>query len=408
MKVIQINAVYGYGSTGVIVKDIENALLEEGNESRIVYQHSNLVKTDINGLQMGNVVDWKIHAILTRVLGKQGYASGNSTKRLIKYLETEKPDIVHLHNLHANYININQLLSYLAKKNIATILTLHDCWFFTGKCFHFTMCGCEKWKIGCGKCPQNKEDVKSLFWDKSKQVFKDKKEKFQAIQNLTIVGCSDWIKNLAKESPIFRNKQLVRIYNGVDTDIFHPKKENKFRETYGLTGQFIILGMANKWLQDMNKETFRKIRETLLPDELIVIVGCSEEQKSELKQYFNVLSIGYISNRNKLAEIYSAADVFVNMTFEDTLPTVNMESICCGTPVITYNSCGSPELISPGITGYVIPQKSVKELRNAINRIKQGFIDKEKCAYVGKNKFDKRRQYKEYLQLYDRVLEGKR
>ena len=300
------------------------------------------------------------------------------------------------------------LLLYLAKKNISTVLTLHDCWFFTGKCFHFVGCGCEKWKTGCGDCPQNKEDVKSLFFDCTKSVFRDKEIAFQAIPNLTVVGCSDWIKGLAKQSSMFAGKKITRIYNGVDTSVFYQRDSDKLKKKNMLENKFVILGMANKWLKKENTEIVKKLIKNLSDDDRVVIVGCTDQQKKELKKYSQVLAFGFITDRNTLADIYSSADVFVNMTFEDTLPTVNMEAICCGTPVITYNSCGSPELVRTGVTGYVISQKSECELFNALYKVKNGLIDRDKCAAEGVKRFDKTSQYQKYIRLYQNIVEGRR
>lgn len=402
MKVVQINAVYGFGSTGIIVRDIDQMLKQHGEDSCVVYQKSEVLCKD--GFRVGNPIDWKWHALLTRVQGKQGYASIWSTQKMLNYLDIQKPDIVHLHNLHSNYINLNMLLSYLAKKNIPTVVTLHDCWFFTGKCFHFIACGCDKWKNRCGNCPQNKEDVKSLIFDQSRRVFEDKEKYFQEISNLTVVGCSDWIKNLAEKSPVFYGKNIIRIYNGVDTDIFYYRDKQLFRNKNKLNNQFVILGMANKWMQKKNRDIFKEVVNSLEEDESLIIIGCSENQQKELSGMNKVFAFGYIKDRNELADIYSSSNVFVNLTFEDTLPTVNMESICCGTPVITYASCGSPELVEEGRTGYVISTKNFTALRNSLSRIKAGTLSRAECEKVGQKRFDKNIQYLKYLKVYKDLI----
>lgn len=402
MKVIQINAVYGFGSTGIIVRDIDQMLKQNGENSCVVYQKSEVLVKD--GFHMGNPIDWKWHALLTRLQGKQGYASIWSTQKMLKYLDIQKPDVVHLHNLHSNYINLNMLLNYLAKNNIPTVVTLHDCWFFTGKCFHFIASRCEKWKYKCDNCPQNKADVKSLFFDQSRSVFEDKKKYFQRIAKLTVVGCSEWIKKLSEQSPIFRGKNILRIYNGVDTSVFYYRDEQVFRRKNKLNNQFVILGMANKWLLEENKEIFDRLVKSLEEDETIVIIGCSEEQRKKLSDIKRVLAVRYVKDRNELANIYSSSNVFVNLTFEDTLPTVNMESICCGTPVITYDSCGSPELIEDGRTGYIIPAKDFTALRNSLLKIKAGNLSRHECEKTGKNCFDKNLQYLEYLRVYKDLI----
>ncbi len=405
MKVAQINSVYGFGSTGIIVRDIEQLLQKNGDTSCIIYQQANMSVE--NGLCVGNPIDWKLHAFFTRVRGKQAYGSVLSTKKMLNYLDKQNPDVVHLHNLHSNYINLNILLNYLAKKNIPTVITLHDCWFFTGKCLHFIVCGCEKWKTQCKNCPQNKEDVKSLFFDQSTQVFEDKKKYFQNIPSLTVVGCSEWMKNLAEKSPIFSGRKIFRIYNGVDTDIFHYRSSQTFRKRNRLDNYFVILGMANKWFQDRNRDILKNILDVLAEDEVIVIIGCSEEQKQKLIGINKVITMGYINNRDELADIYSSSDVFVNLTFEDTLPTVNMEAICCGTPVITYDSCGSPELVEDGRTGYIIPIKNFTALKNSLKKIREGNLSRYECEKIGQRCFNKNKQYLSYLQIYNDLKKDK-
>lgn len=400
VKVIQINAVNGYGSTGVIVKDIEKCLLSNKDESMIACAFG----ANKKDYKIGNFLDRKVHAVLARVLGKQGYGSFFSTKRLIKKLKHEKPDVVHLHNLHSNYIHLNSLLNYLADNRIATVITLHDCWFFTGKCFHFVSCGCEKWKTGCGNCPQNKSDIGSIFLDGTKQAFEDKRKGFQQINNLTIVGCSDWIKNLAEKSPVFEGKTILRIHNGVDTNVFKIDSENLYRGKRNLGGCFNILVMANKFFLQENSEIRQRILKGLKKNQKLLVVGCTKNQIEELRNYTNVIAEGFIKDRAQLSQIYSAADVFINMTYEDTLPTVNMESICCGTPVITYNSCGSPELIDNGKTGYVIPANNYTALLDAIAHIEHGEIKTEKCSAIGSEMFDKEKRYLDYIQLYYEIV----
>lgn len=402
MKVVQINAVYGMGSTGVIVKDIGDMLYKNGHKCYFVYQQTN---DDIStGYKMGNYLDWKLHALGTRLLGKQGYFSCKSTNKLCTYLDKINPDIVHLHNLHSNYINLNMLLDYLSRKDIATVITLHDCWFFTGKCFHFINVKCEKWRYKCSNCPQNKNDVKSLFFDQSEKVFNDKLYHFGNISNLTIVGCSDWITHLAESSPIFKGKMFERIYNGVDTSIFRYTFDYTLAKKYSLKNKFVILGMANKWLQSNNHDFVNQILNSLDDQDIILLVGCTDDQIRQLSQYSNIITLGYIYDREFLAKIYSLSNVFVNLTFEDTLPTVNMEAICCGTPVITYDSCGSPELIEEDKTGYVISQKNIHEFRTVISKIKNGKISRCDCEKIGQYTFDKNKQYLKYLGLYKNIL----
>ncbi len=396
VKILQINAVYGYRSTGVIVKDIEKTIIDNGHISYVAYQTA--VNPPENSYKIGNRFDWKVHAVHSRVFGKQAYASHSATKDLIKYIERISPDVVHLHNLHSNYINLNMLCDFLAKKNIAVVITMHDCWYFTGKCTHYTAVKCDKWQTTCGNCPQNKNEQPSLFLDATSRVLKDRTDHLNKIPNLTLVGCSEWITNEAKKS-LVKNARFEVVYNGVDTAVFTPS-ESDFREKHNLKNAFVILGMANKWCLDINKKAVKKIIKENA-DNKIVILGCDEEQKEQFKAYDNVVCLGFINDRQELAEIYSACDVFVNLTHADTLPTVNMESICCGTSVITYNCCGSPELVDSG-SGYVVEEDDIDSLLDRIRQIKATpliYDIKEKQA-----KFDKNTCYNKYLSIYKSLL----
>lgn len=397
MKVLQINAVYGFGSTGLIVKDIGDCLVKNGHQSLVAYAFSN--DTPNSSYKIGNEFDRKLHALHARIFGKQGYASKGQTKKFLRWVGKIKPDIVHLHNLHSNYINFNMLCDYLANHKIPTVITLHDCWYFTGKCTHYAEVGCDKWQTQCGNCPQKKLEQASLFVDASGKVLKDRVAHLNEITNLTVVGCSQWISKQVGQS-LLKPTEIKTIYNGVNTKIFTPRKSN-FREQYNLGDKFCILGMAQKWFNAKNKEVVEKIITHFAQDK-IILVGCSEKQKQFLKKFPNVLALGFIKEREILAEIYSSANVFVNLTYADTLPTVNMESICCGTPVITYNCGGSPELVDKDC-GFIVEMDDFNGLRNAIDKIREGAINID--VSLQQRKFDKNENYKKYLDVYKGICE---
>ena len=400
MRVLQINAVYAQRSTGIIVKDINDELIRRGYESHIAYAISNYHPK--NGYKIGNKLDYKIHALLTRLLGKQGYFSIISTRRFLRYIDRIKPDIVHLHNLHSNYINLNILLEYLEHESIHTVITLHDCWFFTGKCFHYQVAKCDRFKDSCGDCPLIKKDVPSWFFDPTAKVLSDKKKLFNNIKSLTVVGVSNWISNEAKQG-IFKDKGVVTIHNGVDINIFRPTP-SEMREKLGLKDEFVILGSADKWLNPLNREAFKYILSSITPDMKIVIFGCNKDQQKQLPE--SVIGIGYITDRDEMAKLYSMSDVFVNITLEDSLPTVNIEAQACGTPVITFKSGGSPETISER-TGIVVPKGDKEALLKAILKIKDRgkAIYEQKClSHVEKN-FVVEDRYKEYVDLYKNIEE---
>ena len=398
MKVMQINAVYGVGSTGVIVEDLHNLALENGIDSYVSYSTTNKNPDEIkNGYVIGKNLGKKIHAVLSRLGGKQAYFSGFATKKLIKHIENIKPDIVHLHNLHSNFVNMNMLLKYLGKKDLKTVITLHDCWFFTGGCFHYTAVGCNKWQESCGNCPKKMQDTPALLKDNSAKILADRKKYFGKIKNLSVVGVSQWIANEG-EKTIFKGKNVSNIYNGIDTEFFVPTPSD-FREKHGLEDRFLILAPASKWLKPINKDTFETVSKNLPSDCVIVMLGCSESQRAGLPP--NVLALPFIRDRDELRKVYSACDVFANCTREESLSLINVESQSCGTPVVTYRNTGAQETVDDKC-GFSVESGNEKDFLEAILKIKE--IGKENfsedCIKWVKQRFDRDENYRKYIELY--------
>lgn len=394
MKIVQITAIYGEKSTGSIVRALDLLIRQENMESWVVYRDSALPIP--NGIRAGNKPDWTFHAIRTRVDGKQGYGSRRATRRLLLELDRIAPDALHLHNVHSNFLNLPLLMQYAKRRAIPVILTLHDCWFFTGKCYHFADIGCEKWRSGCGQCPKRKKDIPSLLRDSSAEVCSDRAQLFD-YDKLYVVGCSNWITSLAAQSPVFKKAKCRTIYNGVNTNIFCEAAENR------VPGQLTVLTMANKWFDPANEAAGNRILASLKKNDCLTIVGCTDAQRQIYADNARVKTFGYVRDREMLAELYAKADVFLNLTHIDTLPTVNMEALSCGTPVITYDAGGSGELVRQGETGYVIKPDDVEGVSEALERIRGGAISREMCRAYAENHFDEKRNYDEYLHLYQEL-----
>ena len=365
MKVLQINSVCGVGSTGRIATDLYKALEEKGHECVIAYGRGTAPE-GIKTIKIGTNFDNYMHVAKTRVFDKHGFGSTKATKEFIKKVEELNPDVIHLHNIHGYYINIEILFDYLKRANKKVIWTLHDCWAFTGHCAYFDYVGCNKWKEGCKECPQKKEYPNSLLMDSSEWSFNKKKDIFTGVADLTIVTPSKWLAGLVKQSYLSEYKVEV-INNGIDLDIFKPTKSD-FRERYGLENKFIILGVANVWDRRKGLQYLIDLAEKIDDNYKVIIVGVSEKQKKSLPK--NIIGITRTNNIRELVEIYSAADVFVNPTLEDNFPTTNLEAIACGTDIITFDTGGSSE--SAIYYGYVTNDKSVDDIIKAINcRIKK-------------------------------------
>lgn len=418
MKVLLINGVFGYASTGTIVRDIQHLCEQQGIECHVAYSETNLPAEQIhNGYQIGSGWEKKLHAILCRINGRQAYFSHIATRRLIKHIESVQPDIVHLHTIHGNYINMPMLLTYLAKKNIRTIITMHDCWYYTGGCFHYTEANCFKWQQSCGHCPKKKTDTPAYFQDKSSQVLADRKRLFDALPNLTVTGVSNWICEESKKG-IFHDKNVVTIHNGVDTSVFKPTSlqdieatEDLKKDQASLKGHFTIMGLAGKWLDPINQEAFLYILNKMQPTDRFLLFGCNEGHISIIdnlhiskEERERINAFGYTTNRQQLAALYSLADVFINCTREESFSLINVEPQACGTPVVTYANTGARETVDNKCS-FGVETGDYKAMWSMISQIRENGKNhySEDCIKWVKKQFDIQDNYHDYLRLYNNV-----
>ena len=391
IKIAHVNAVYGKSSTGLILKDIHTLCLSDGFDSVVC---ASIGEAHI---RIGNRLEGTLHAILTRLLGLQGFGSYFSTLCFIRRLRKFRPDIIHLHNIHNNCLYLPIFFNYIKSNQIPIVLTLHDSWFFTGKCYHFLDIGCEKWKTLCHQCPKRYEEIPSYMADMSSYVFKKKQQLFDYYKLFT-VGCSKWITSCAKESPILRTSNFYQIYNGVDTKIFNPEGPRYQKLLH--SDEFTIMVMANKWFSASNKELVSELIRVLPQLGNLLIIGCTNKQKSLYQGNGNIQCLGFIHDREQLAALYRSSDVFLNVTQVDTLPTVNMEAACCGTPVVTYDSGGSGELVVNGNTGYVVQKNNISEIICSLFKVKEGHICRKVCSDWALSEFDRNITYQRYIHLY--------
>lgn len=395
MKVLQINAVNEISSTGRSSLEIANYLNQHGHEGYIAYSAGTPYH---KGYKIGNKLDTKIHGLLSRILGTQAYFSYFATKRLLKYIDHLKPDIVHLRNLHGNYIHLPLLLNYLAKNDISTVITLHDCWFYTGKCTYYTAIGCNKWQEVCEKCPKLKNDNPSWFFDRTKKMFEDKKRGFSKISHLAVVGVSDWITNEAKKSFLSSAKIITRIYNWIDLDVFKPAETANLRNKLKLNNKFIIIGVASHWSNAKGLNKFLQLATMINNDTIILLVGSLPKK---IKLPFNIIHINETHSTNELAQYYSMADVYLHLSIEETFGKTIAEALACGTPVVAINSTAIPEIVGQGC-GYLVDNNNLNKIHDAIQKIKQmgkSYYSKNCINHVQMN-FNKDTLIKAHLKLY--------
>lgn len=398
MKIVLVNAVYGYSSTGRMTMQMECYYRSNGLDT---YSFSSV---NDNANIIGNKLDHRIHALKSRLFGLQGYYSKSATRCFLAELDIIKPNIVHLHNLHANYINLPLLLGYLAERDIATVLTLHDCWFFTGHCCHYTLDKCDKWKTECYECPILHKYNRSLFFDRSRKIYRDKKRLFNAIPRLAVVGNSEWTTTQARESLLKNAKILTRIYNWIDLTVFYPRDKMIVRDSLGITSdKMVLLGVAQGWSDDKGLSLFINIAKRL--DDIVVILvgGISDEDKKRLPN--NIKSVGVTASADVLAEYYSTADIFINPSMQETFGNVSAEALACGTPIIVNNATANPELVGEGC-GYVVDNNNLEMYIEKINIIRTNGKKEytANCQNFAKSSFDKERNINAYLELYRDII----
>ncbi|MFD1031316.1 glycosyltransferase [Metaplanococcus flavidus] len=399
MKILQVNTFCGIESTGRIAVDIHSVLEEQGHDSFIAYGRDQ-ARNCSNAIKIGGDFNNYVHVALSRTLDKHGFGSKKATEEFLAKVEKLKPDVIHLHNIHGYYLNIELLFNYLKKLNKPVIWTLHDCWSFTGHCANFDYINCDKWKTNCRDCPQLASYPKSLLVDNSKENFQRKREIFRGVENLTIVTPSKWLGDLVKKSYL-SDYSLQVINNGIDLAVFKPT-EGDFITNNNLGGKYILLGVANVWTEKKGLDDFIELSSLLRDDTVLVLVGLDDSQRKELPA--NILPISKTKDAVELAEIYTAADIFLNPTYEDNFPTTNLEAMACGTPVITYNTGGSIESASKEC-GVIVEKGDVKGLFTAVNEIREkGKKFYEHASIQRATKlYNKNDRFLEYTELYRKM-----
>ena len=396
MRVVQINS-YSNGSTGHIANAIHNALLANGHES--LFAFGNGPDIPEGGYRIGSKPDFLCHTLVSLCAGLHGYSSVFSTFRLINRIKAFHPDVVHLHNLHGSYLNLDILFRYLSRHNIKTVITVHDCWIYTGKCYHYYEAKCDRFLHQCGNCPQLSMYPKSYWFDFTSKMLKDKQRLLGSLEDLHVVTISNWLQNQLKET-FLGTRTITTIKNGVSGIYSRDHKAHVAKFDKCFAGKFIILGVASSWNMHKGIADFVKLAEMLADDEVIVLVG---HLQKDIILPDNIFTIEHTHNAEELANIYNNASVYVSLSTEETFGLTIAEALCCGLPAIVYRATACPEMVSEGENGYIAQPHNVSQVYEYIQKIKNTpAFDKDLIAQTAQRKYSTQHMTDEYLSFYKR------
>lgn len=404
---LQIDACRNNGSTGRINEQIGLMAESNGWASYIAHGARYVNPSKLKSIQVVSKIEEYWHAIETKLFDNHGLSSRFATWRFIRKIKKIKPTVIHLHTIHGYYINYKILFKYIEKEGIPVVWTLHDCWNFTGHCGHFISEGCNRWKSGCYDCPLKGAYPASYLFDRSKQNYFDKRKFFTSIPSMILVPVSDWLGSLAKES-FLKETPIYRIYNGVDINVFKPNDNNTqiTRKKYGLdNNDFVMIACATTWGESKGIYDYIELSKHLKENERLLLVGIDDEWKKKLPA--NILSISRTESIQELVELYSSADVVLNLSYQETFGLTTVEGLACGTPGIVYNSTASPELITDN-TGIIVDPGNISDVILAIQTIKRngkGFYT-EFCRSRALDFFNSKNNYMKYMDLYETLSLG--
>ena len=405
-KLLQINPVLRVStSTGRIMQEIGELALRNGWESYVAYGRGRdgVLPCKSRTVPVGGWWSTAWHGLETRLLDRHGLASTRATRMFVRQIEGIRPDIVHIHNLHGYFLDYRVLFDYLSRSGIPVVWTVHDCWLYTGHCYYYSYAGCTRWQDGCHHCPQRRAFPASWWTDRSARNYADKKAAFTSMPRgkLVMVPVSGWMRDEMRKS-FLAGYDFRVIRNGINLETFRVRDAREVVTKYGLEGKHVILGVAGIWSREKGWDDFIRMSRLLKEDERIVLVGVNPREKGNLPH--NIIGIGRTENIGQLAALYSAAEAFVNPTWQDNYPTVNLEAIACGTPVVTYRTGGSVEAVTDG-TGRIVEQGDVEGLLRAVRdmRLRGKAFWQVSCRAYALRHFNKEDRYADYLRLYEEL-----
>lgn len=391
MKAVQINISCQSGSTGRLCAAISDLLTQKQIENYVLYYNG--ADGLATGIKYTDKQRVNLAALASRVMGNWGFEGRGSTRRLIALLEQIQPDVIHLHNLHSHACSLEMLFAWIRKRRVKVLWTMHDCWAFTGYCVHYDMIGCDRWRTGCHDCPQKRSY--SWFFDRSAALWQKKKELTRGL-DLTLIAPSEWAAQQTRQS-FLGNYPVKVIYNGIDLKAFCPT-ESDTRSRYGVGEKRLVLGVAYGWGRKKGLDVFVELAGRLGSEYRILLVGVSEQQAAKLPP--EIIPVSRTQDQSELAALYTAADVFVNPTREEVLGMTNLEALACGTPVITFDSGGSPETIDDSC-GAVVKKDDIAALESEIIRVCEEKPYASEACIARARRFEIGSRFRDYIRLYE-------
>lgn len=403
MRILQINVTCRKGSTGKIAWDLCTAYNQQGHTAVVCYGRDDAGVSAPEAIRIAQNNEVRMHALKTRVTGDVGHGSSRATARLLTYLESFQPDVVHLHNIHGYYVDAYRLLEYLKVEKLPTVLTMHDEWIFTGKCGYSY--DCERWQTGCGQCPQLRVYPKSLLLDRSRQEFNKKRELFDGFDRLILAPVANWLGEKAASSPILGGHQFCTVYNGIDLSVFHPSDDGRLRQHHGLEERSVLLHVTPNF-DDPRKggRYVLELAQRMEKDGVVVIIIGLRDRAITLPS--NVIALSRTEDQAELAQYYAMANLFLLTSEMECLPTVALESVCCGTPVVGFDRGGAREAAPDGY-GHFVSFGDIDRLENVVRAILNGqepLATPEGCIQYGRSQYARERMSERYLELYHSLL----
>lgn len=400
MKVLMINSVCGVRSTGRICTDLAQMLEAKGHTVKIAYGRMAVPENyQTYAHKVAGDLDVKLHGLKARLWDASGFGSKAATRRFIKWVEQFDPDVIHLHNIHGYYLNVELLFKYLRRCGKPILWSFYDCWSFTGHCAHFDYNGCDKWKEGCQNCRFKANYPKSLL-DRSKQNYEKKRRLFTGIPNLQLIVPSKWMASMVSQS-YMKEYPCHVLPNGIDIGQFSPLPGD-VKETYGIEDKNLVLGVSSVWQKMKGLEHINSLAQSLPKEKYAILLVGGGEDKEPIDPA--ILRISHTDSVAELCRIYTAADVFINPTLQETQGLTTVEAFACGTPAVVFNAGGAAECVDD-TCGIIVPKDDTKALQEAVIRVcEESPFTREACRAKAET-YDKNTCYKAFLTLYEALTE---